>query len=211
VTEHCRIWQANPVTSIAPALIGFGGVVIGAAMTTAAAWWQTMTTRKSRLAELELNFQHERFLRDEAAKRSALLEIYYVLKSFERKTYELYSEHRHGTGYAPWSDESCGNVDITKVAKCFNQYREGVDKHSALLGEALNLDFEKVVDFWEQVISEGQHLDHRQYDYDYGNEYPVYCDVGYDFCLIHQEIENAERSVRREVEKLSSASPSNLD
>src|SRR5260370_37692995 len=102
-------------------------------MTTATVWWQTVTARKSRLSELELSFQHERVLRDETAKRTALLEIYYFLRSFEHKAYELYSEHRHGSGYNPLPEESCGSVDITHVARCFKQYRENFDKHSALL------------------------------------------------------------------------------
>ncbi len=81
-------------SSIGPALVGLGGVIIGGGMTMVTVWWQTLSSRKSRLAELELEFRHQRLLRDEAARRSALLELLYIIRRLNNCVYEIGMEHR---------------------------------------------------------------------------------------------------------------------
>jgi hypothetical protein len=125
------------VNGIVPALIGLAGVLVGGGITAAMAWWQTVTSQKARLSELELNFHHERALRDEGAKRAALLEVYYFLKNFERESYGLYSEHRHGDGDVPAPVHECGSVDISSVNRRYLQYRNGIDKHTVLFSKEL--------------------------------------------------------------------------
>jgi hypothetical protein len=190
------------VDGIASALFGLVGVVVGGAMTAATAWWQTITAQRAKRSELEINFQNERVLRDEAAKRTALLETYYLLRIFEHETYVLYSEHRHGTGDSPMMD-ICGRVDISSSARCFKQYRDSVDRHSAIFGKALNGNLERIIDHWDTAILDGEPLGHRDYDHDYGYKYPVYCDTGYDFLVLHQDIEAAVELVVKEIEQIS--------
>ena len=70
------------------------GVALGGGMTMLTVWWQTVSNRKNRFAELELQLQHERILRDEAAKRSALLELLYVLRRFSTISVQVQLKHK---------------------------------------------------------------------------------------------------------------------
>jgi hypothetical protein len=62
-------------------LFGLGGVVLGGAMAMLSARWQAAANSKGRIAELEVQLRNERVLRDEAARRTAILEM---LAIFER-------------------------------------------------------------------------------------------------------------------------------
>ena len=70
-------------SSVGTGLLSLGGVVLGGGMTMLTVWWQTVSNRKTRFAELELQLQNERILRNEAAKRSALLKLLYVLRRLQ--------------------------------------------------------------------------------------------------------------------------------
>jgi hypothetical protein len=190
------------MNGIATALLSLAGVVVGGAMAGVTAWWQTVTAQKAKHLELEINFQHERVLRDETAKRTALLEVYYHLRVFEQDTYLLYSEHHHGDGDSPMQD-ICGSVDISSPARSFRQYRESIDKHSAIFGKALNEELEMIIAEWDAAILDAIKLDRRNYDHDYGYEYPVYCDTGYNFQVIHQDTKMVIKLVAKEIEQIS--------
>jgi citrate synthase len=62
-------------SAITAGIFGLGGVALGGAMTMVSTWWQTVNARKGRLAELETQLRHERLLRDEAARPTAMLKF----------------------------------------------------------------------------------------------------------------------------------------
>ena len=60
-----------------------------------------------------------------------------------------------------------------------------------------------IIGDWDAAILDAVKLDHRDYDHDYGYQYPVYCDTGYNFQVIHQDTERAIKLVAKEIEQIS--------
>jgi hypothetical protein len=186
-------------SSVGAALIGLGGVVLGGGMTMLTVWWQTVSSRKNRLAELELQLQHERILRDEAAKRSALLELLYVLRRFSTVTVEVQLKHKgNHRGIRPGERtlRDCNLDDVPDLKKIGQQYCDLLDKYATLADETTRDLLEIVHDGWNTLYLFKRHFGKYEFE-KYGVTKDEYCAIGADACCLELMIQGPEFHLER--------------
>lgn len=186
-------------SGIGPALIALGGVIIGGGITMATVWWQTTSTRKGRLAELELDLRHKRLLRDEATTQSALLEVLYVLKRFNNCIYEISVKHQHG-GDGPSLPRQCTLEDMPELVAIAEQFRDLVHKYGALLDyiEAFCID---VCEAWETIYVVQERHAEKIYT-ENSVKKSDFCDLGADVACLELMIRPVEDLLEKRLDSI---------
>lgn len=98
-------------------------------MTAATTWWQTLSARKDRLAELDLRLRHERLLRDEDASQSAMQELVYAFRKFSNSAIEAHRHHRHNMTMLSQAQES----SVANLIEVGQVSIDLLDKHASLI------------------------------------------------------------------------------
>jgi hypothetical protein len=114
-------------------LFGLGGVALGGAMAVISARWQAASARQGRIAELELQLRHERFMRDETARRSAILEFIAALERLNRAVYAIAMNHDHGEDMATRPASGCSLIDMKELAAAGVNVYELMQRQGALI------------------------------------------------------------------------------
>ena len=123
-------------------------------MTMATTWWQAVNARKGRLAELEIQLKHERFLRDEAARRTAMLELVYVLRRFANAAFEAQNSHEH-------NEEFRNQASVPTIANLIALGQSSIDllfKNASLLDSDTRNTVETARDKWEWMYGFSRHF-----------------------------------------------------
>ena len=94
-------------TVVVSGLFGLGGAFLGGMMAIVSARWQSSSWQDGRLAELNLQFQHERILRDEAEKRAVILELIAALERLMSAAVQVSFIHCHGGDGGSWPENEC--------------------------------------------------------------------------------------------------------
>jgi hypothetical protein len=152
-------------SSIAAGLFGLAGVVLGGSMTMVTTWWQTVNARKGRLAELEIQLRHERFLRDETVRRSAMLELIYTLERFSNAATEAFRAHEHGKDFS-------SQTESPTTSKLVTLGQASVDllfKNASLMDGETREALEHVRDNWDELYTQKGH------PYPYGGKPDIEC------------------------------------
>ena len=142
---HTRLMTSVVFSS----LIGLAGVVIGGGIASATAWWQASIARKDRLTELDVQLRHERFLRDETIRRTAMLELSYAFRRFSGACVEAYRKHDHNKTLSDQS-EAPGIIELVKLGQLAI---ETLDKNVALVSDPAQADLEYGRDAWDNVLN----------------------------------------------------------
>lgn len=157
-------------------LFGLGGVALGGGMTILSARWQAASAHRSRIAELELQLKHERLLRDETAKRTAMLELIAALERFLRAVDAVAWTHAHRDALRP-SDPApeCELKDMEDVLAAGDHCYDLLLKNRALIDNPRCIY--KVVDMWGIIRFGVESFEY--YYYDAGEVNPdEYCEAG---------------------------------
>jgi len=139
-------------SAVAAALIGLGGVIIGGAIASVTAWWQASIARKDRLDEMRIQLAHERFLRDEGVRRTAMLELGYSLRRFDSACTEAERSHDHNQKFSSQTEDTA----IAELIKAGQSAIDVLDKNLALVNKSAQDDLEGVRDAWSDVSVYGK-------------------------------------------------------
>jgi hypothetical protein len=186
-------------STLGPALIGLGGVALGGAMTMVTAWWTAVSSRKGRLAELELELRHTRLLRAEEATQSALLELLYILRRLENVVNEAMLAHEHENGLPPLN-RPCKLDELPDTASLREQFRDSLNKHEALLDDDLRDRLWMLDDAWAK-ISRKEHFDDEQYER-YQVDVKRYCPVGADMDVVGTIMQSACNGLEKRLDSI---------
>jgi hypothetical protein len=179
-------------SSVVAALVGLAGVVVGGSMTAVTAWWQSSIARKDRLTELQVQLRHERFLRDEALQRTAMLELAYAYRRFSNGCWEAIRHHEHNQMISSQK----GSPAIADLIKLAQTALDLFDKHSSLLDEATLYELELARDRWSDVYISEIHIQNRSYLERVGE---VCCAFGGDLELLDWEVQEAARALEGQI------------
>lgn len=186
-------------STIGPALVGLGGVVVGGAMTMVTVWWQTVNARKDRLAEMEIDFRHKRLLRDEATRQAALLELLYVLRRLHNCVYEIDVQHGHD-GRGPSLETQCTLDDMPALVAIAEQVRDLTNKYRSVLG-CFDGDLQTVCEAWETIyIEKEHHLDRVYAENDVKKS--DFCDIGADVACLELMIRPVIAQFEKELDSI---------
>jgi hypothetical protein len=183
-------------------LFGLGGVALGGGMTMLSARWQSASAHRCRFAELELQLKHERLLRDETAKRTAILELIAALERFLRAVNAVAWTHAHRDALRP-SDPApeCELSDMKDVVAAGGHCYDLLLKNRALIGNPRRLY--KVVDMWESIRFGVEPF--KAYYYDAGEVYPnEYCTTGGQVACLAIPISDGIIDLDKELKALDS-------
>lgn len=122
-------------------------------MTMVTTWWQALNARKTRLAELEVQLRNERYLRDEALRRTAMLELAYTLRRFGTAILDAGSQHKHNGKYRSQSYLPI----MVKLEEIGKAYLDLLDKHAYLIDEDMRGKLEEARDSWECIYVLNEH------------------------------------------------------
>jgi hypothetical protein len=181
-------------SSLAAALIGLGGVIIGGAMTAATTWWQSIISRKGRLTELEIQLRHERFLRDETIRRSAMLELAYAFRRFDDAAYEACKHHEH-------NQKMSVQLNAEVMTRLIATGREAIDllnKNGPLINARARNEFEYVRDRWEDIYSFDRHIDSAWRE----DPRDECCILGGDFNVLQGNASRAVHELERQLDAM---------
>jgi hypothetical protein len=181
-------------SSVGTGLLGLAGVALGGGMTMLTVWWQTVSNRKNRFAELELQLQHERILRDEASKRSALLELLYVLRRLSTISVEVQLKHKRGHRGVKSGEqkaEECKLEDAPDLIKLGQQYCDLLDKYATFADETTRNLLEAVHDAWYTLHTSKEHFEKWEFEREGVNE-NEYCALGADAACLEMIIQGPE-------------------
>lgn len=145
-------------------------------MTMVTTWWQTVNARKGRLAELETQLRHERLLRDEAVRRTAMLELVYTLRRFVNTTMDAEKHHEHNKKLSMQVDSPI-IADLIPLGQAFTDL---LDKNASLVDGKTRNTLECIRDRWQVMYCDGRHfsVDYRD------NVHKECCLLGGDFQIL---------------------------
>ena len=169
------------MSSIESGPFGLGGVLLGGLMTTGTIAWQSVSSRKARISELELQLRHERVLRDEAAKRPALLELIYALRKFYDCIALIEIKHSHGKDKETWPAKC--TLDFKKtISGAAKPFLEASNKYAALFSDPTRNAIWVCVEAWEDLLLYSRYRTHEVSD---GLSEDGFCEVG--VTLVHMD------------------------
>jgi hypothetical protein len=181
-----------------PAVIGLAGVIVGAAMTAVATWWQTKSSQRARISELEMQLKHERILRKEDRAHEAAMEVFYQNQKIDDFVNEIEVPHEHlDNGTAPGA--SCTvDADSKRMSEMLSEFNDVYAKQSAMLSERSRACMEFVL----------QHIEHTlKGDYDYvvsgKNEKFLlveYCPYGAAIAVIVSACNDLRRALHKDID-----------
>jgi hypothetical protein len=100
--------------------------------------------RKDRLTELQVQLTHERFLRDEAMRRTAMLEVEYGLRRFSDACVEAQGHHEHNQTIISQKDLPV----IVKLVRLAQTAMDVLDKNASLVDGRVRDQLEAARDNW---------------------------------------------------------------
>jgi hypothetical protein len=186
-------------STLGPALIGLGGVALGSVTTAVTAWWTTVSARKGRLAELELELRHTRLLRAEEATQSALLELLYILRRLENVVNDAMLAHEHENGVP--LDTTCELGEIPDTVPLAEQFRDSLNRYEALLDDDLRDRLWMLDDAWSRIASRKEHFDDEQYER-WGVDVSRYCAVGADVDVVGTIMQSACNGLEKRLDSI---------
>ena len=140
-----------------------------------------------------------RTLRDEAAKRSALLELFYALKRFSKITVEVQLKHKrnnHGIRVDERTVRECKLEDVPDLIKVGQQYCDLFDKYTTFADKVTGELLEFVRDDWDTLYIFKEHFGKREFEKHGVNE-DEHCALCADAACLKLMIQDPEFHLER--------------
>lgn len=157
----------------------------------ATTWWQALNARKDRLAELEVQLTHQRLLRDESVRRTAMLELVYVFRRFSYACVEAQRHHEHDEKISSQTDSPV----IRNLIKLGQTSIDLLDKDASLIDKATRDALEAVRDIWETIIVLDENFDGEREDL-----FNQCCLLGGDFEEMELTINHGVRALEKQLD-----------
>ena len=194
-------------TVVVSGLFGLAGVLLGGLMAIVSARWQSSSSERSRLAELKLQLQNERFLRDEAERQSAILELIAALERFNSAVVQVTFIHSHGDSGNTWPDVPCSLGEFSEVRAT------GFDFYQLFLrrGALVSVTFDLVTEIFETIFLYGNSAHFNKYWYKPGRHddpkyASQYCELGLKIATLELPIRDCVAQLKSELKNLLAVS-----
>ena len=194
-------------TVVVSGLFGLAGVLLGGLMAIVSARWQSSSSERSRLAELKIQLQNERFLRDEAKRQSAILELIAALERFNSAVVQVTFIHSHGDSGNTWPDVPCSLGEFSEVRATGFDFYQLFLRRGALVSATLT----SLRKFSKRYSFTGNSAHFNKYWYKPGqHDNPKYasqyCELGLKIATLELPIRNCVAQLKSELKNLLAVS-----
>jgi hypothetical protein len=178
-------------------LFGLGGVALGGAMAMLSARWQAAPSSKGRIAELEVQLRNEGVLRDEASRRTAILELLAILERLASAVVTVTMTHGGHGQIERDGGQMCELRAMPDVITAGTEFYAAHQDRIALLDD--NFRYDRVIEIWEYLyLFTGQPMPEMYYE-TYSTSRDEYCAVGAKVACLEMPIRDAINQLKAEL------------